>query len=551
MEGYYIKKVGQNKGAPRVWLDGSATEKAGFAPGQRYNIEVQGHSIVLQANPDGSRIVSGKKSQDKDNPVIDLNSKQLLAIFDGMSSIRVVVRHGEIYLLPLASEIKKRERFTRLKEKLEQGEALTIGSLSHGGGIMSHAIHAGLAAAGVESRLSFANEIREELIEHAYLHNDAWSDTTVALATPLQELAFDDRGMAKIPKVEILEMGLPCSGASSAGMAKRGLKHPEAHPEVGHLVVSALIIVNKTNAAVVVLENVPNYGNSASADILRNQLRDMGYVTHERILNGKQWGTLENRDRWFMVAVTEGIAFDFEQLRPPELQSRKLGDVLEKLSDDDPRWSAMEGLKKKQVRDIAAGKGFRMQVFNEESEHIGTLTKGYAKVRSTDPKIAHPTNPDLLRQLLPEEHARIKGVPEKLVKNASNTMAHEMLGQSVIYDVVKDVGHHIGNGLQQFSGGQPRPFENRAISTPAATVDLASEVVYALSEPDISKGGYVGEVVAMDDNYLIQDIGRGQGVVHQKASLDRVPALGTKAKVQYENGHAHLKESKSQLSLEL
>lgn len=239
LEGYYIKKIGQNRGAPRVWLEGTQTERAGFGPGQKFDVVVQGHTIVLRANPDGSRIVSSKKAGEKQNPVIDINSRELLAIFDGMSAVRVAVKKGEIYLLPLASEIKKRERFNRLREKLESGEALTVGSLSHGGGVLSHAIHTGLQKAGIASTMGFANEIREELLEHAAVHNDAWTDDTKVFAAPMQELAFDDRGVAQLPKVEVLEMGLPCSGASKAGMAKRGAEHARVK-EVPERLVSGL-----------------------------------------------------------------------------------------------------------------------------------------------------------------------------------------------------------------------------------------------------------------------------------------------------------------------
>lgn len=108
MQGYYIKKVGQNKGAPRVWLEGTQTARAGFLPGQRFDIEVQGQMVVLQANPDGSRVVSGKRIGERDNLIIDINSRELLAIFDGMAAIRIVVKKDQIYLMPLASEVKKR-----------------------------------------------------------------------------------------------------------------------------------------------------------------------------------------------------------------------------------------------------------------------------------------------------------------------------------------------------------------------------------------------------------------------------------------------------------
>lgn len=268
LEGYYIKKIGQNRGVPRVWLEGTQTERAGFKPGQKFDVVVQGHTIVLQANPDGSRVVSSKKAGEKQHPVIDLNSRELLAIFDGMSAVRVAVKKGEIYLLPLASEIKKRERFNRLREKLESGEPLTVGSVSHGGGVLSHAIHTGLKEAGIATKIGFANEIRGELLEHAAAHNDAWSDDTKVFAAPMQELAFDDRGVAQIPRVEICELGLPCSGASKAGIARRGLAHPEAHPEVGHLVVSALMILSKANAACLMGNRTYIGGHAAASAVL-------------------------------------------------------------------------------------------------------------------------------------------------------------------------------------------------------------------------------------------------------------------------------------------
>lgn len=554
MQGYYIKKVGEHRGAPRVWLEGAQASRAGFSPGQRYDVEVQGQMVVLQANTDGSRVVSGKVIGERNNPVIDINSKALLAIFDGMAAIRVVVKQDQIFLMPLASEVKKRERFVRLRDKLENGDPLAIGSLSHGGGILSHAIHSGLEQSGVGSTLAFANEIREELLEHAAIHNDAWSENTQILAAPMQELAFDSRGVASIPKVEIMEMGLPCSGASKAGKSKRGLEHPEAHPHVGHLVVSALVIVSKANPCFVILENVPEYSQSASADILRNQLKDMGYNTHERILNGKEWGALENRNRWCMVAVSHGIEFDFNQLQPPVVLEKKLGDVLESLALDDPRWTPMQGLKDKEVRDLAAGKGFKMQTFDAEAESIGTVTKGYAKVRSTDPKIKHPTNPDLLRQLTPVEHARIKQVPEHLVDGLCNTTAHEVLGQGIVYAPFKSVGEHVGNSLNELMG-RPVSVVRRADLDLADVSDVAvkkvaveSAVVKApvdlqqgldFESDDVVKAGeFSGLVVDVSVRGVVtQKVNRAGDVVRHDAGMLSAPvAKGDIAHIKYVSG---------------
>ncbi|ART61534.1 DNA cytosine methyltransferase (plasmid) [Acidovorax carolinensis] len=558
IDGYYIKKIGQNRGAPRVWLD-RQTERAGFEPGQRFDVVVQGKTIVLQANPDGSRIVSGKKEGDTTNPVIDINSRELLALFDGMSSIRVAVQQGKIFLMPLASELKKQERFGRLREKLEAGDPLAVGSLSHGGGVLSHAIHSGLKASGVENRLAFANEIREELLEHAAAHNDAWDENTIAFAAPLQELAFDERGIAEIPKVEILEMGLPCSGESRAGKAKRGLEQGEAHPEVGHLVVGALVILSKTNPAAVVFEQVPTYATSASANILRNQLRDMGYVCHERLLRGSEWGALEDRVRWCMVAVSEGIEFDFDQLQPPGPSEKKIGDVLEAIPDDHPSWSNMAGLRAKELRDRAAGKNFAMQIFDADSDHVGTLTKGYSKVRSTDPKLRHPSDPSLLRQFSPKEHARIKGVPEHLVDGVSASVAHQILGQGVVYPPFVGVGKHLGESLEAAGSGR-RParrsdvivkHDDAELSTELRIAALAAEVVAELKKPNVESSTYFGRIVAADKDVFIMDVGRQSGIVLERETLDRTPRLGENIRILYRDGRAVVESQAKPVQLAL
>lgn len=545
IDGYYIKRIGQNRGAPRIWLD-RQTERAGFEPGQRYDVVVQGRTVVLQANPDGSRVVSSKKDGDRTNPIIDLNSRDLLALFDGMSSIRVAVKQGKIYLLPLASELKKQERFGRLREKLEAGDPLAVGSLSHGGGILSHAIHSGLKASGVDNRLAFANDIREELLEHAAVHNDAWDENTMVFSAPLQELAFDERGVAQIPKVEILEMGLPCSGESRAGKAKRGLSSGEAHPDVGHLVVGALVILSKANPAAVVFEQVPTYASSASANILRNQLRDMGYVCHERLLRGGEWGALEDRVRWCMVAVSEGIEFDFDQLQPPGRGQQKLGDALENVPEDHPSWSSMAGLRAKELRDREAGKNFAMQIFDADSEFVGTITKGYSKVRSTDPKLRHPTDPTLLRQFLPNEHARIKGVPEHLVGGVSATVAHQILGQGVVYPPFVGVGKHLGESLEAAATGR-RPArksvaivngDDAPLSTEVRIAELAAEVVAELKMPNMEGSTYYGRIVAADRDVFIMDVGRQSGIVLERSALDRAPKLGENVRVVCREGRA-------------
>lgn len=450
----WVKGIGEKRGAPYIYFDGIQGARTGFAPGQKYTLDIDGNKVVLSANKDGSRTVSAKRIGDKEYPVIDINSKELADLFQGMSAVRVVVKEGKVYLLPLASEVKKRERLNRITEKIRSGEPLTMGSLSHGGGVLSHAIHEGLKAAGFQANLAFANEIRADLLEQAIEHNDAWGQDTAAIAMPMQEAAQDDWLLSQLPKLDILEMGLPCSGASKAGASKRGLSKMEDHPEVGHLVVSALVILHRTQPIVVLLENVPEYADSASAMILRHQLRDMGYQTHEAILEGQEFGCMENRIRWSMVAVTHGVDFDFTQLAPKVRVVSILKERLDpSIGPDDPRYRAVSYLKDKQERDAAQGKNFGMQYITEESTSVPTLRKGYHKGGSTDPRLLHPTDPALSRLLTAREHARVKGVPEHLIKDLSDTVAHQLLGQGIVYDPFKAVGQRIGESLSKIAEG--------------------------------------------------------------------------------------------------
>lgn len=451
---YEIKTVGKSKNAPRIWFQGKQPQRAGFQAGNRYSVTKNKDklTVTLSLDANGSRMVSRKLVKGTEQPIIDLNSWEILDIFNGMDKVRIITVQNTIYILPLASEVRKKERLDRLMHKLLNNEPLSMGSLSHGGGVLSMALHQGLEDGGVHSSLTFANEIRSDMVEQAMTHNPVWTDQTIALISPMQEVIFDEWTMNKIPKVDILEAGIPCTGASLSGRAKNNTSCAEAHQDVGHLVVSFLNFVAKVNPAIVVLENVPAYQNTSSMWIIRHQLRDLGYELHEIILDGKEFNALEHRKRMCLVAVSEGIEFDWVNLvKPVEIQ-RTLSEVLENIADDDSAWSEMGYLKDKEVRDQQAGKGFSMQIGTPESTKVGTIGTGYAKNRSTEIKIQHPTNPNLLRLLTPTEHAKCKGIPEVLITDTSKTMAHELLGQSIIYDVFVAVGQLIGSTLKNLKG---------------------------------------------------------------------------------------------------
>lgn len=427
-------KVGDSHGAPRVWLEGKRLQTAGFAAGSRYTLVVGDSAVVLRIAADGERVVSVKHRKDEDLPVIDINSRAALAAFAGLDRVRVVIRESEIHLLPLASQTKAKERLARIRRKAASGEPLTVGSLCHGGGVLSLALHTGMEAAGVHSELSFANDIEPEVIDQARDTNPAWTASTSEIVAPMQEMVTDDWLLRRLGHVDLLEAGIPCVAASLAGRAKKGLKMAEEDPNAGHLVVAFLGIVNALQPAVIVVENVPPYLNTASAHLIRNTLRDWGYEVNTTVLAGADFNVLEDRKRMALVATTAGLHFDMASIQKPARIERHLAEVLESVPPDAPCWSAMGYLRDKEERDKAAGKGFRMQIVGPESTSVGTIGAEYQKNRSTEPKVRHPVAGDaVLRLLTPTEHARIKGVPECLIAGMPATRAHRLLGNGIVF----------------------------------------------------------------------------------------------------------------------
>ncbi|MBN9365429.1 MAG: hypothetical protein J0H59_00175 [Comamonadaceae bacterium] len=136
----------------------------------------------------------------------------------------------------------------------------------------------------------------------------------------------------------------------------------------------------------------------------------------------------------------------------------------------------MAGLLAKQKRDLAKGSNFKMQIVTGDSTACPTITKGYAKVRSTDPKLRATHDPSLLRQFTLLEHARLKGIPESLIADLGLTLGHELLGQSVCWPPFEAVGELAGRMMLADAGLLPKP-EQRSAS---AAGTLASVLTTAL-----------------------------------------------------------------------
>ena len=448
--------IGSQRGTPRFWIEGQSLASVGIQPGDSYAVEYDlDRKRMTLTLGEGEGRISRRKRGGAEYPIVDRSNRELARLFPEGTRVRVVVKADQIVVTLHHHDEKRERRERRLLTRFEDGKPLKVGSMAHGGGVLSWALHEGLSRAGVRSGLRFAIESESRYLDVAAANNPLWQEgDPTGIIGRMEEVE-----VPSLPEIDILEAGLPCTGASLSGRAKNHLGAAEQHETAGALFVAFLRVVEHCNPSMIILENVPPYQSTLSMTVIRSALTNLGYTLQETVLNGPEHGAVENRDRLCVVALSEGIAegFDLDRIEAhhPKAGDR-LKDVLEPDEAVEGRWKAYDYLNAKEERDKAAGKGFARQLLTGEEATCGTLGRGYSKARSTEPFIQHPTDGSLSRLLTPTEHARVKTIPERLVAGLGATLAHEVLGQSVIFNAFADLGVALGKHLGRLGAATPR-----------------------------------------------------------------------------------------------
>ena len=446
-------KLGEHRGKKRVWLEGQKLLREGYYPGMKYDLELKDSQVVLRVKEEGKFTVSKRERNGRVSPIIDLTAQELATVFDGVEMLRVFIRNGAIVISAHHQQERVIERVNRLISKLENGESLSVCSLFHGGGVLDKAIHAGFHKAGIASAISVAVEMEGKYLDSSLANNpELWNEDSIVIESPIQAVNLSKRP----PQVDVLMGGIPCTGASKSGRSKNKLEFAESHEAAGAMFFNFLQFVEALNPAVVLIENVPEYQNTASMEVIRSVLSSLGYSLQERILDGNEFGVIERRKRLCVVALSHGIdGFELEKIQPVRTKESRIQDILEPVPLDSERWKSFDYLAEKELRDKAAGKGFSRQLLTGDDEFCGTIGKDYAKCRSTEPFIVHPEQPELSRIFTPTEHCRVKGIPEELIQGLSDTIAHQILGQSVVFPAFEALALALGNSLWSWVGMMP------------------------------------------------------------------------------------------------
>ncbi|MCG9579074.1 DNA cytosine methyltransferase [Vibrio tubiashii] len=450
-------------GKPRIWMEGGKLAREGIEPGMKYDLIEDKNSVSIKFTETGTFAVNKRTNKHNGTilPLIEIRDKLLLNLFKKNQKLRVVVKQSEIIVTAHFMDAKIKERVERFMNNMIQGKPQRFGSCFHGGGGLDKSTHNGLKLAGIKSIAGVVIEKESPYLESSLRNNpELFDKKTTVIHSEIQDVLFT----SKPSQMDIAIMGIPCESSSISGRSKNGHwggnqagGHAESHSKVGAMFYYALEFIRNCNASVVILENVEPYSKTASADIIRSMLTEWGYNFAETTLTGTDYGSLEKRSRWALVAISKGFEnyglnisdLDLSNILPLRQKPQNLGCILQDVPLDTEattRWKRGLHLEEKEKRDAANGKGFRRQLLEPLAEFCGTIGKSYAKIRSTEPMLKHPdyeTN-KLFRIFTAVEHCLIKGFDPSFIRGNSETTAHEILGQSVCYGAFEALAYAIG-----------------------------------------------------------------------------------------------------------
>lgn len=291
-------------------------------------------------------------------------------------------------------------------------------------------------------------------------------------ASKMYELNFGDNPLGditqvdikNIPDFDVLCAGFPCQAFSICGKQK-GFEDTR-----GTLFFDVCRILKAKKPKVFILENVQhllNHDKKRTFKIMKEKLEEIGYTVSYKVLNARDFGVPQNRERIIIIGSAYGEIFDFEKLECTRIDSMK--DFLDVNGDfeylspvdytiiENPKVQSKSGLKfigyrNKKIRTIGVRPG---------TEHLSRVHKQPNRIYSING--THPTlaaqelsgryyiyDGKNVRKLTINECYRFMGFPDDFKKIGTSAQLYYRIGNSVCVNMISEVAKQI---KIQFFGG--------------------------------------------------------------------------------------------------
>lgn len=261
-----------------------------------------------------------------------------------------------------------------------------------------------------------------------------------------------------IPEHDILLAGFPCQAFSLAGF-KKGFEDAR-----GTLFFDVARIARYHKPKVIFCENVKNLVNhdrGRTFSTIKRILKDLGYIVYSSVLNSRNFGVPQNRERIYIVAFRDDIASDSFEFPVKTNDNKKIVDIIEQDEVSAKYYLStgyLSSLRKHKERHREKGNGFGYEI--RELTHIsGAIVCGgmgrernlIIDERLTDftpvTNIKGEINREYIRKMTPREWARLQGFPDEFKLVVADTHLYNQFGNSVTVPVVKAIAERIAGVL--------------------------------------------------------------------------------------------------------
>ena len=311
-------------------------------------------------------------------------------------------------------------------------------------------------------RLGFENAFKEE-IETVFVSEwDQYAQKTyISNFNDNFEIAGDITKISEkdIPTFDICLAGFPCQAFSLAGQRK-GFEDNYKGLCRGTLFQDVARICEFQKPKVIFCENVKGlviHDRGRTFKIICNTFEQLGYKVFYKVLNSKNFGVPQNRERIYIVAFRDDIA-PKEFVFPEKTDdTKKIKDILEKeavpakyyLSD-----TYVNTLRNHKARHAAKGNGFGFEIRDWDDIAGAIVCGGMGRERNLlidfRQKNLIPTthikgeiNKEGIRKMTPREWARLQGFPDTYKLELADTHLYKQLGNSVTVNVIEAIANEI------------------------------------------------------------------------------------------------------------
>ena len=264
----------------------------------------------------------------------------------------------------------------------------------------------------------------------------------------------------EIPKHDILLAGFPCQAFSLAAF-KKGFEDAR-----GTLFFDIVRIVKYHKPKVIFCENVKNlvtHDNRKTFKRITEILKKTGYKVYSEIINSKNFGVPQNRERVYIVAFRKNIDSSNFVFPIKKDDGKKIIDILEK-KEVSPKYYLsdvyLECLRKHKQRHKLKGNGFGYEIRDKNEIARALVCGGIGRERNliVDEKLTNfnpvtnikgKINREFIRKLTPREWARLQGFPDNFKLLVADTHLYKQLGNTVTVTVIEAIAKNIKKVLDK------------------------------------------------------------------------------------------------------